>query len=236
ALNLVVENLVDAHSFTTGLSGRVRARLAPEVYRTWSADTLLHTSEAATLQEIYWMNRGQAVWLALEQAQVQNMLPPPLNVIDRTRGVMYPKGWEGTVSAARTVKTEDAPGGTAASVLTDTDAKSPVIPCQPGKPLAVSAYLDAGEVRIVWVDSSETETAGPTSGEVDAPVGGALNRAYVSVPEVAGQTAFRLVITGATTYARPQATWTDSPVPWVSGKGASSVIFGPPRETPLRVD
>lgn len=212
-------------TYTNGLSGRRRARLSPFVPRSWSCGIdVSDPSEVATLEEFYWAHRARAVWLVTEAAQVQNVLPPPARELDRARGVMVPRGWESTddLTAAGAFATVDGPA--AASVLVDGGGavKSPVVPCVPGTPVTVSVYVaSGGTVSLVWVDAAGAETTAATSG-----VGENGERVSVSAT-LTDQTACRLVVNGASVYARPQITWTAGPVPYVVGRGAASALFGP---------
>lgn len=239
ALSDLEEVAADAPQFTTGLSGRRRVRMTPEVTRRWSCGIAsAYPSELATLQEFYWSHRGQAVWLVTEPAQVQNLLPPPLTVRDQGRDVMVPKGWktgnaETLLEAAGSAPTVD--GVAAASVLVTGggQARLPIVPVRPGVPFTVSAYVTPGAtIAVAWMLDGVTQSVSASSAPAGALVEGALPRVSLTLTPEAGQTAAQLrVNAGATTIARPQVTWTPFPVPYVPGKGAEQVIFGPVSET-----
>lgn len=221
----------DEASLTVGLSGRRRARVTPRVARSWSCQLGIGgPSDVALLQELYWAHRGEAVWLVTEAARAQNVLPPPLVVLDRARGVMVPAGWESVeeLTAAGVVATADGPAAASVLVAGGGAVGSPVVPVVPGLPVTVSAYVaTGGAVSLVWVDSAGVETTEAASAAATADGG----RVVVSVPVVpAGRSACRLVVAGASWFARGQVTWTTGPVPYVTGRGAPQVLLGPVRE------
>src|SRR5690606_10436495 len=201
----------DPTSYTVGLSGRVRARLAPVARRSWSCRIgIADPSDLGTLEELYWSHRGRAVWLVTESARAQNVLPPPLSVLDTARAVMVPDGWESAddLTVAGAMATVD--GVAAASVLVSASGavSSPVVPCLPGQPVTVSAYVaTGGTVALVWVDAAEVETTAATSAAAAADG----DRVTVSATPTT-ENACRLVVSGASFYARPQLTWTAAAV------------------------
>ena len=230
SLRRVRESVSDPVTYTTGLSGRRRARFTPTAPRDWSCQvSAADPAGLATLHEFYWAHRARPVWLVTEAAAVQNVLPPPVTVYDRAADTLVPVGWDGDVVAGGRVVTAD--GVAAASFLVDPagPAASPVVPVLERSPVTASAYVPAGAtVELRWVDATGGETSAGVSAA--APVDGA--RVAVSV-EAAPGGACRLVVDGAAWYARPQVTWTAGPVPYVTGKGAPSVLFGPVAEDVL---
>jgi len=235
SLRRLRESPIDQSTFTHGLSGRRRARVAPSVSRSWSCEVAMaDPAGLATLEEFYWAHRGEPLWLVTEAARVQNVLPPPGVEHDRAREVLVPKGWktgnaETFLAAAGPVATVD--GVAAASVLVTGggQARLPIVPVLPGVPFTISAYVNpGGTLGVAWMQDGVTQSVSASSAPAGALVDGALQRAFLTLTPAPGQTAVQLRgNAGVTTIARPQLTWTPGVVPYVPGRGAEKVIFGP---------
>lgn len=220
------ETTTDPASFTTGLSGARRARVAPRMMREWAGETKLSDPHSlATLEEMVWRRRGQALWLVTEPASVQNVLPPPSVSLDRVREALVPDGYDppsGTdLSVGGTADTLD--GETATSVVVvdgSGEVPGPVVPVVPG-PVTASVYLPAGgSLELVWVDPAGVESS---AGSATVTEDG--GRAVVSTTTEV-QSAARLIVSGSGWFTRDQLTYTPGPVPYVVGQGASKVHLG----------
>lgn len=236
-LSRLVESAEDATTYTTGLSGRVRGRVTPQMSRSWSCSIdVTDPSELGTLEELIWARRGEALWLVTEAARVQNVLPPLAAELDRDRGVMVPVGWkEGnaqtTLTMGGAVSTEDGTAATSVLVAGGGQARAPFTPVLPGVPFTISCYASAGAtVSVAWIGpdgvTSSVSAASPA-------VAAAGRRTHLTLTPAADQRVVQLRVNGATWFTRPQLTWTDAPVPWVRGKGAPAVHLGPLSEDVL---
>lgn len=231
-LSNLSERPLESVSFTTGISGRRRGRVAPHASRSWACELdASDPSELGTLAELAWTRRGEAVWLVTEAARVQNILPPPEAVLDRARGVLAPAGWDSATDLTVAGRVTTVDGTAAATTLSSTgSAASPVVPVLAGTSVTASAYVSEGAtVELVWVDPAGAESSAGVSAAA-GPASGGMARVSVTATPDDSRTACRLVVAGADVYARPQITWTAGVVPWVWGKGAPKVHLSPPSE------
>lgn len=210
-----------AQEFTVEGARRVQAR--PVTPRTWDVSVGVTTpSELAPLVEFAsgaWGN-GPFEWVPI-QAQRGNLLTP-------RESVLLDRASVSTVYVQDAGPVLGADGLWAARSVTVTLTSGWValargVPVLAGEPFTFSCDVDgtSPQVHVRFVDA-----AGATiSDHEQAGTGAGMQRVSLTVPPPVGavtaQVGVRSTVTRAT---RPQASWTDGPVPFSTGHGCRSAV------------
>lgn len=175
--------------------------------RSWSIDTsVMSTSEQQALSEVWSWGAGPFRWVSCA-AHASNVLTPsqtalaglsqgPVDAVD---------GW----SPVSVIGPSPVTVAAGAAVL-------------PGKPATVA--LDASGAATMTV-TFRAASGGVVGTQTVQASGTVMQRLTWTGVAPASARTVDLDVTGHVRACRPQVTWTDKPVPWTAGLGATSVVM-----------
>ena len=211
-----------AYAFKTAKSKRwafVTSRSDGTLLREWDVEVSSYHQGASVLQEFLYggWGHGPFHWVPMSSHQT-NMLTPSQSLmvsLPSSTGMQGTDGW-----SPRSVT------GPTQRILAD---GVPVIPEE-----SVTASLDTeGTGAILRIDFLSASNAVLSSKTVQADANGyMLQRLSLSAEVPVMARMIRLSVSGHIRASRPQVTWTDHPVPYIMGSGASSVVISTSGRTP----
>lgn len=205
------------------IEGRRRVQVRPASPRSWDVSWALGRPGQVALLSAFtsgaWGN-GPWHWVPVQAQQGNLLTPREAQLLDRA-----------TVSAANVQDAgpvRDATGAWSPRSVTVTVASGWValatgVPVIPGVPFTFSCDVQGTDpqVHVGFFDAAGL----PVSGHSHPGAGTEIQRVSVSasVPEgaVEARVGVRSTVTRAT---RPQATWTDRPMPWSAGHGCRAAV------------
>lgn len=180
--------------------------------REWSLEVTGTNAETSELAQLVAGAFGGGPWVFVpDEATVTNVLTPA----------------ESMLAGVANAGAVDVVGGAGARSHTGGGliAIAEACPCIPGEPVTVTVDM-AGASGVLTVQPVNAAGQPVGSARVSSPSGELMERVSVTIPALPlGARAVRIQTRGASTVTRPQVTWTDGPVPWDVGAGASSVII-----------
>lgn len=210
-------------SFT--VEGQRRVQAIPAAPRAWDVSwDLAYPAELAALAGFTsgaW-GHGPWVWVPVT-AYSANLLTPGEAMLTERAGISAE-----SIQDAGPVRDSDgnwSPRSVTVTIPSGWGALARDVPVIPGKPFTFSCDVQGGftpgQIHVAFIDGAGNAMSG---GPASAPNAG-MHRVSYSAVVPAGAASAHVGVRSSTLVAtRPQATWTDGPVPFAPGAGCKSAV------------